>query len=303
MPRKAAAPRREVERAAIAALAPVATLVPVWLLATVVFWLPLRLVVDVTWWAVALGYLAAGVMLFTRPVQRLVLTRLLGARRPTPDEATRLEAAWRVVAQANHLPPGRFLLAVLDERELNAFASGGHLVIVTSFAVAELSHDELCGVLAHELSHHLGSHTVALTIGQWLSLPVVVLAHVGFFLQNVATAATDAFGRDSASLTAIGRIVGATLRATSWVFLAGLVVARSVGTLVGRGAEYQADGRAVDMGFGRELAHALRRTMALGAHERATTWRERLRVTHPPARTRVARIEARLRAAHRTAPR
>jgi Zn-dependent protease with chaperone function len=292
-----------VEGAAIAAFAPVLTLLPVWLLATAVFWLPLQLVWDVPLWRFALAYLAAGVLLFTRPVQRLVLTRLLGARRPTAEEVARLEPAWREVAQANHLPSGRFLVAVLDEDELNAFACGGHLVVVTSFAVEQLSHDELCGVLAHELSHHLGSHTVALTVGQWLSLPVVVLAQVGFFLQNVATAATDAFGRDSASLTALGRVVGAVLRAASWVFLAGLVVARSVGNVVGRGAEYQADGRAVDMGFGRELARALRRTLALGQHDRATTWRERLRATHPPARTRVARIEARLRSAHRTAGR
>lgn len=299
MPRKAAAPRREVERAAIAALAPVITLVPVWLLATVVFWLPLRVVWGLPLWLFAIGYLAAGVLLFTRPIQRLVLTRLLGARRPTPEEAARLEPAWREVAQANHLPPGRFLLAVLDEDELNAFASGGHLVVVTSFATEALSHDELCGVLAHELSHHLGSHTVALTVGQWLSLPIVVLAQVGFFLQNVARAATDAFGRDSASLTALGRMVGAVLTAASWVFLAGLVVARSVGNVVGRGAEYQADGRAVEMGFGRELARALRRTLSHGQSDRPTGWRERLRATHPPARTRVARIEARLRATDR----
>ena len=48
-------------------------------------------------------------------------------------------------------------------------------------------------MLAHELSHHLGLHTAALTLGHWLSLPVVLLARFGFFLQNVARAATDSF--------------------------------------------------------------------------------------------------------------
>ena len=48
-------------------------------------------------------------------------------------------------------------------------------------------------MLAHELSHHLGMHTVALTIRHWLSLPVVLLARIGFWLENVARAATDAF--------------------------------------------------------------------------------------------------------------
>ena len=44
--------------------------------------------------------------------------------------------------------------------ELNAFACGGHLVVVTTFAIDELPEHELAGVLAHELSHHLGMHTV-----------------------------------------------------------------------------------------------------------------------------------------------
>ena len=56
-------------------------------------------------------------------------------------------------------------------------------------------------MLAHELSHHLGMHTVALTIRHWLSLPVVLLARIGFWLESVALAATDAFAADSPSLT------------------------------------------------------------------------------------------------------
>ena len=274
-------------------------LVPVWLLATTVFWLAVRPFWQIPLWAFAGGYLVLGVLLFTRPVQRLVLTRLLGARRPTRREGVRLEAAWRDVAQANHVAPGRFLLAVLDEDDLNAFASGGHLLVVTSFAVEVLPHDELCGVLAHELAHHLGSHTVALTIGQWLSLPIVVLARFGFFLQNVATAATRAFAGESTVVSAIGRGIRALLTAVSWVFLAGLILATAASNVVGRGAEHQADLRVVEMGFGRELAAALRRMLDVGHGGRPSGWLERMHTTHPPARTRVARIEAQLRAAPR----
>ncbi|MFM9225687.1 MAG: hypothetical protein ACKOQ1_03520, partial [Actinomycetota bacterium] len=53
------------------------------------------------------GQIAAGTLLFTRPVQRLVLTRLLGARTPTADETDVLGRAWRVVAQATHVPARR----------------------------------------------------------------------------------------------------------------------------------------------------------------------------------------------------
>jgi Zn-dependent protease with chaperone function len=221
-----------------------------------------------------------------------LLTRLLGARRPTRDERARLETAWRSVLQAAHLPQRRYVLAVLPSDELNAFACGGHLVVVTTLAVETLPRDELTGVLAHELSHHLGFHTVALTVAQWLSIPVWLLARIGFFLQNVAQAATSSFAGDSTLLLLLGRTVSAVLTAVSWVFLAGLMAANALGNWAGRGAEFQADERAVTLGFGRELSNALRRVMAEGGGTRPLTWRERLVATHPPARTRIAKIDA-----------
>ncbi len=197
--------------------------------------------------------------------------------------------------QANRLPAGRFVIAVLPIDELNAFACGGHLVVVTSYAIDTLPRDELSGVLAHELSHHLGSHTIALTIGHWLSLPVFALARIGFFVQNVATAATRTFARRSSSLTVLGQFTSAILMAVSWIFLSGLLLSNAIANVVGRNAELQADRRAVTMGFGRPLASALRRVISAGGGVRPTTWRERLAATHPPARTRVAQIEALLR--------
>ena len=164
---------------------------PFCLLALFVVWLVLRLVWDFPFWMLAVGYCLAAVLLFVRPIQAVVLTPLFGARKPTSHELRIIDPLWRRLARMNDLPAERYMLRVLPLDELNAFACGGHLVVVTTFAIEELPEHELAGVLAHELSHHLGMHTVALTIGHWLSLPVVVLARVGFFLQNVATAATD----------------------------------------------------------------------------------------------------------------
>jgi Zn-dependent protease with chaperone function len=250
---------------------------------------------HITFLALALGYFTAVLLLFFRPIQVLVLAPLLGARRPTRQERAPHDIAWRSVLQANRLPSRRFVIAVLPIDELNAFACGGHLVVVTSYAIDTLPRDELSGVLAHELSHHLGSHTVALTIGHWLSLPIFVLARIGFFLQNVATAATRTFARRSPALTVLGQAVSALLMAISWVFLSGLLVSNAIANVVGRNAELQADRRAVTMGFGRPLASALRRVINDRRGERPTTLRERLAATHPSARTRVAQIEALLR--------
>jgi len=276
-------------------MAPLAAVVPVWLLAIAVFWVPVHLVWQVSYLAFALIYLLLGFVLFLRPVQLYVLAPLLGARRPTDDERAQLLPAWRPVLQVNDLPQHRYVLAVLPSNELNAFACGGHLVVVTSYALEELPRDELSGVLAHELSHHLGLHVVALTVAQWLSLPVLLLARIGFFLQNVASAATTSFVQHSSAMTAVGRLVSAALTAVSWVFLSGLVASNALSNAVGRNAEFQADARAVSMGFGRPLAMALRRALAQFGNARPITWREKLAMSHPPARTRVARIDATLR--------
>lgn len=287
--------RRRIDSSAVSAFLPVVAVIPLWLLALVVVWLPLRVVWHISFVALALGYLAAALLLFLRPVQVLLLAPLLGARRPTRQERATLDIAWRSVLQANRLPARRFVIAVLPIDELNAFACGGHLVVVTSYAIDMLPRDELSGVLAHELSHHLGSHTIALTIGHWLSLPVFVLARIGFFLQNVATAATRTFAQRSPSLTVVGQFTSAVLMGISWLFLSGLLLSNAIANVVGRNAELQADRRAVTMGFGKPLASALRRVISERRGERPTSLRERLAATHPPARTRVAQIEALLR--------
>ena len=241
------------------------------------------------------AWLLLGIILFWKPTQLLFLRRLLGARKPTRQERDDLQRAWLVVAQAHHLSPGKFVLAVIDADDLNAFACGGHLVVVSSFAITELTHDELTGVLAHELHHHMGSHTIALTIGQWLSIPIIMLAHIGFFFQNVAQAATESMTPHSSLLNLLGRISTGIITIVSWLFVADLRLAQLVGNYVGKGAEFVADAHAVNMGFGRQLSSALRKVIEQGGGERPSNWRDRIVSSHPPARTRVARIDAQIR--------
>lgn len=260
-----------------------------------VVWLPVRLFVTVPVWSLPVAWLVLGAFLFIPAVQVSVLSPLLGARAPTADENAVIEPIWRDLAVTANLPGYRYVVRVVDSDELNAYACGGHLVVVTTFALEELTDRELSGVLAHELSHHLGLHTVALTVGHWLSLPVIALARVGFFFQNVARAATDSFVSHSAALTAIGRVVSFVLTVVSWLFLAALYASDALGNIVGHGSEFEADRRAVRMGYGRALADALRQVIRLGGGARAIGWRAKLSTSHPPARTRVARIEAMMR--------
>lgn len=283
---------RNVERSAVWAFLPVAAMAPFSLLALAVFWLPVGALTNVRYSWVVIAFCALGLMFFVRPFQAAVLTPLLGARLPNTREVNRISAAWVAVAQANGVPTGRYVLRVLPSDELNAFACGGHLMVVTSYAATELTEAQLRGVLAHELSHHLGLHTVAITLGHWLSAPVVLLARIGFYFENVAQAAAESFGRRSPLVEAVGVLAAAVFKGAGWVFTAALRGGDALGNYVGHGSEFEADKRAVRMGFGPELASALRAVLATGSGARPIGWRGRLAASHPAARTRVARIEA-----------
>ncbi len=276
---------RDVDRAALFAFVPALAILPLWVVAMTVLWLPLGLFTDIPAWYVMVGYLATGVFLFMPWTQRRLLTLLIGARRPTSTEAAKLQPAFDEVTQAWHIKGRRYVVGVVDDDDINAYACGGHLVVVTSYAAQNLTHKELCGVLAHELCHHLGSHTVALTINQWLTMPIYLIARLGTFLDNVSVAATRAFARESKIANTTGNLIAFVFRTLSSIFAGGFSAAQSLNSWVGRSAEFQADQRVVRLGYGKQLAAALRRTQPGARASR----------THPPARTRIARIEASLR--------
>ncbi|MGA9278937.1 M48 family metalloprotease, partial [Ilumatobacter sp.] len=256
--------RRRVERSALWAFVPVVAMLPFTVLSLFLAWLPIGLFTDVAFVWVLLGFAATGPLLFIRRFQVLVLTPVLGARRPTVSEEAAIAPLWREIVMTSRLKPDHYVVRILPSDDLNAFACGGHLVVVTSFAVEELSTPELQGVLAHELSHHLGLHTVAITIGHWLSMPVVVFARIGVYLENVATAARESFGRDSPAIEGVARAAAYAIHAVSWIFTAGIRAGTALSNLVSHQSEFDADQRAVRMGFGRELSSALRRVLAAG---------------------------------------
>ncbi len=284
--------KRQVDLAAISSLAPVAALLPTWAIAIAIFWLPFWKFTGVSFPLFAFAALSLGIILFSKSIQKLFLARLLGARQPTYEESVALYQAWRRVAKANHISTSSFLLAVVDSNELNAFASGGHLLVVSSFAVNELDNNELTGVLAHELSHHLGSHTVALTVAQWLSLPILLLARTGFILQTIAEAISDTLGSRLSIIKFFGILASAALTIVSSIFVSGLIVAQTLSNAVGYSSEFQADRRVVHMGFGRELLHALSRVANQTNYLEQFSHDQILVSSHPPARERATRLEA-----------
>ena len=119
---------RSVERGAIWAFTPVLAIVPFSVLALFVIWLPLGIATDVPLWWVLAGFGIAGLTLFVRPVQVLVLTPLLGARRPTPEEATIIAEIPTTEAKLRRAQPIRFGMRTTIDLLLTSHHDGPALV-------------------------------------------------------------------------------------------------------------------------------------------------------------------------------
>ncbi len=268
---------------------------PAWLVTASVVWLPFGWWGQVNYWQFVGSLFLLFILLFSRPVQRFVLMRLLGARNPTSREQAILAESWLPIVQRNDLQRRQFVLAVVDTESLNAFACGGHLVVVSSQAIEQLDSKQLSGVLAHELSHHLGLHTVALTITQWMILPITVLSRVGMRLRGVAENATIAFAQRVPLLHALGLFVAAFLHVASWLLMLNVSLATLLGNAASRATEFHADRRAAQLGFGNHLLAAMRNWDA-GAQraDRGNVW-QRIVESHPPMRLRINKLALYLR--------
>ncbi len=283
------------EWSALTGVIGIVALLPAWLVTATVLWLPFGWWGNVDYWQFVGSLFLLFILLFSRPVQRFVLMRLLGARTPTPHEIVVLNESWQPIIRRNELDRRQFVLAVVDTDSLNAFACGGHLVIVSSHAIEQLDAEQLSGVLAHELSHHLGLHTVALTITQWMILPITVLSRVGMRLRAIAEEATIAFARRIPLLHALGLFVAAFLHVLSWLLMLNVSLATSLGNAASRVTEFHADRRAARLGFGNHLLAAMRNWNAIAPPTERGDIRERVFASHPPMRLRINKLALYLR--------
>jgi Zn-dependent protease with chaperone function len=291
--------RTFIDSSALTAIVPVLALLPAWLTATSLIWFVVSIPFDAPYVTFIGTAALASVVMFLPATQRIFVTRMLGVRTPDCDERRRLDAAARMVLAAARTPKRRFVFAIDESSDVNAFACGGHILVVSSFALDKLDDDELLGVVAHEFSHHLGAHTVGLSFAQWFSLPVLLFARLGEFTRKVARPPMGRLEAMPGTAHHIARALDVVLRGFSWLFGATLVTAQCLNDLVGRDAEFHADRRVVELGFGRQLSRALTHAAARDGSSLGRSRHERIFSSHPPARTRIARIEALLRSRSR----
>lgn len=255
---------------------------------------------------VLIAWLAAGVaLLFYRPAETL-LAKVMGLKEPLAAENEKIQASWQAVTAAAGADASRYILRVEPSKGINALAAAGHVVAVTQGALARLDQDQLTGVLAHELGHHLKGHSEVSILGFWYSLPGRLLNRAFRIAFSVAVAVVDFIGDVAEDGVAL------KLAALPF-FLFGLVIALFAGLLAAliaipqsfaaRRGELRADRVAAELGFKPQIVSGL---MALREEELSMTDRsksgrgltaapkrllERIYATHPPLDFRIRQLE------------
>ncbi|NDU73571.1 M48 family metalloprotease [Actinomadura sp. DSM 109109] len=204
------------------------------------------------------------------PATQPHLARWNGCRQPTSEEARRLHAPWREVLGRTGGDPADFTVVVVDSEELNAYVTGRSVVAVTSETVRRLQPFELEAVLAHELGHHRGLHTVPAFAQAVLTAPVrfVWWAARGC-LRLVRKAWRGAvLWRTPAGFLGVGLL--AVAAGALWIVLAAPAALALAGLALTGGtrarAEYQADRYAAELGFGPVLLGVLEGLIDAGRH-------------------------------------
>lgn len=208
----------------------------------------------VVWWLPA-------PLFFARPAQRLVAARLLGCREPVAHEAARLAGPWASVLRRAGIPEGRYRVVVCDVDDVNAMATGGYVVAVTSLALQRLQPRELEAVLAHELGHHLNLHMVPRFLRVQLMIPVRAVRLVYRLVWGIFRATTRVAAVVGHWMSII--VMLAAFLVALWVF--GLWAVPALFALIGLGLgrivsdhdEYEADRTAVNLGLGPQLLSVL----------------------------------------------
>jgi heat shock protein HtpX len=175
-----------------------------------------------------------------------MVLKMYGARQVDARSAPELVGLVEQLAARAQLPTPKVF--IIDSPQPNAFATGRNpenaAVAATTGLIGQLSHQELAGVLAHELAHIKNRDTLIMTVTATLAGALGMLANFGLFFGN---------NRDN-PLGAVGSIL--------MVILAPLA-AMLVQMAISRTREYGADRAGAEIcGHPQWLASALQKIQA-----------------------------------------
>ncbi len=241
--------------------------------------------------------MALGMNFFAYWFSDKIVLKMYGAREVRESEAPELYGIVRRLVQKSQMPMPR--VYIIDQDQPNAFATGRNpdhaAVAVTTGIMRILSHEELAGVIAHELSHIRHRDILISTIAATIAGAISYIAQMAQWAAIFGTRGDDEEG---------GNPIAALV-----MMIVGPIAALIVQMAISRSREYEADeGGARLAGNPRYLSSALRKLhnasqkIPMDANP-ATSHMFivnplsgggllRLFSTHPPIEERIKRLEA-----------
>ncbi|WP_405613728.1 M48 family metalloprotease [Streptomyces sp. NBC_01508] len=242
-------------------------------------------------WVGAGLWSVSGSLAFWHPAENVIARLFMGMHHPTEKELARLTPLWHEVTARAGVDASAYTLWVEESCDINASATGGHIVSVTSHAVERLPDGQLAAVLAHELGHHVGGHAWSALLAYWYSLP----GRLAWRLLHVIVVRTRERSRIIAEVIILTLVAGVvfTVVITKGLILL-LVAAPFLIRAVGRNAELRADRYASGLGLKPHLTALLSGPLATegtGTKDDLTTgpsaFLARLLASHPDSRARL----------------
>lgn len=240
---------------------------------------------------------ALGMNLFAYWFSDKIVLRMYRAKEVTESEAPELYRVVRGLSQKARIPMPKVYM--MEEDQPNAFATGRNpehaAVAVTTGIMRILSHDELTGVIGHELSHIIHRDILISTIAATIAGAISYLAQMAQWAAIFGSRSDDEKG---------GSPVAAIV-----MMIVGPIAALIIQMAISRSREYLADDSGARLaGNPRFLANALRKLSMASQRipmdaNPATSHMFivnplsgggllKLFSTHPPIEERIARLEA-----------
>lgn len=207
-------------------------------------------------WLLAIAWVTSGALVFWPVAEAMFAQYLLGGRRPLPDEQAVLGPMWQAVCDHTRVDGTKYSLWIEDSSEVNAYASAGHIVMVTTRALRG-DPQQMSAVLAHELGHHAGGHAWSGLLMWWYSLPARFALRLALVLLDLALYIISIFSYLAYLLAVVALIVIAVIVIGTLPFLLLLPLIPFVVAIADRRAELRADQFAVRNGYGPWLLTAL----------------------------------------------
>ncbi|GHV47059.1 protease HtpX [Synergistales bacterium] len=248
------------------------------------------------WYAshVALLLMACCAGFALTPIGEAFFRFLNGCRRPIRSEEERLQPLFNEICEAAQVDSDRYELYVSDDKFPNALAMGCRTVCMTRSMLTGFTDEEILGVLAHEIAHHVHGDAIRGMIFYMITLVGQVIMWGGWLiakLLHLFSAAVD-FGdaRQDKISTGIVSVFAGLAWALMWVFQIFVWVPIMAGACFGsRQDEYRADKYAAELGYSDGLLSFLNRILDLDGHPGG--FMGLLYRTHPKTGDRIRRLE------------